>query len=298
MAASIEPMDFGALAPGRLDRAVLALTSRLPDTWLGLRLAILLRKLVMLRLRSPDGALDVVRWGIRLRLHPRDNGCEKSLLFTPQMYERLERVELAAEIARARAEGSPFVFVDIGANVGLFSFFVAAHAGERPHILAVEPEPGNLSRLCFNIRINPGLPMRVFPIALADTAGRLAVELNSVDRGGTRVRKIAGAVTTTVEARPLLWLLQQEGIGAVDALKIDVEGAEDIILSAFFRDAPETMWPRLIVLEDARTTWAVDLFSLLAAKGYSVVSRTRLNVMLRRPPVSQSHPAVQAQVES
>ena len=81
-----------------------------------------------MRLAYPDGALDVVRWGLRLRLHPRDNGCEKNLLFTPQMYEPAERAELAAEIDRAKADRSPFVFVDIGANVGLFSFFVAARA--------------------------------------------------------------------------------------------------------------------------------------------------------------------------
>ncbi len=96
------PSSFGALVPGSFDRAVIALTSRLPDNWLGLRLAIVLRRLVTMRLAYPDGALDVVRWGVRLRLHPRDNGCEKNLLFTPQMYEPAERAELAAEIDRAR----------------------------------------------------------------------------------------------------------------------------------------------------------------------------------------------------
>jgi hypothetical protein len=94
------PTRHGALAPGRFDRAVIAATSRLPDNWLGLRLAILLRRLVTMRL--PAGALDVERWGLRLRLHPRDNGCEKNLLFTPQMYEPVELAELARGIARAK----------------------------------------------------------------------------------------------------------------------------------------------------------------------------------------------------
>jgi hypothetical protein len=49
------------------------------------------------------------------------------------------------------------------------------------------------------------------------------------------------------------------------------------------------MWPRLIVLEDARSAWTVDLFSLLASLGYIVVSRTRLNVMLRRIPPAVDH---------
>ena len=274
--------SFGVLAPGSFDRAVIALTSRLPDNWLGLRLAIVLRRLVTMRLAYPDGALDVIRWGLRLRLHPRDNGCEKNLLFTPQMYEPTERAELAAEIDRAKADEAPFVFVDIGANVGLFSFFVAARAGRNARILAVEPDPENLSRLAFNIRINPGVPIRVASIALADKAGEVALDVDRRDRGGIRVRKSTGSDALTVHAQTLLQLLRHVGIDAIHAIKIDVEGAEDLILAPFFRDAPESMWPRLILLEDARPAWTIDLFSLLGSLGYAVVSRTRLNVMLRR----------------
>jgi FkbM family methyltransferase len=281
MAASIETATFGALAPGQLDRAVIALTSHLPNNWLGLRLAILLRRFVTVRLAYPDGALDVARWGLRLRLHPRDNGCEKNLLFTPQMYETTELAELTAEIARAKTRRASFVFVDIGANVGLFSFFVAACAGPSARILAVEPEKGNLERFFFNMRANPGLPIRVVSAAIAGEAGMLAVEPDRRDRGGTRVHQSVQGGEVTVEAKTLLQLLTQEGVESIDALKIDVEGMEDSILSSFFRDAPQRLWPRFILVEDARAVWNTDLFSLLAATGYSVASRSRQNVMLR-----------------
>src|ERR1700724_1042288 len=138
---------FGALVPGSVGDVVIALASRLPDNWLGLRLAIALRRLVTMRLAYPDGALDVIRWGLRLRLHPRDNGCEKNLLFTPQMYEPAERAALENDIARAKGQPRRFTFVDIGANVGLFSLFVASRAGQHASILAIEPERGNLRRL-------------------------------------------------------------------------------------------------------------------------------------------------------
>ena len=81
-----------------------------------------------MRLEHPAGALDVMRWGMRLRLHPIDNGCEKNLLFTPQMYETTELAALSEEIFRVREQRRKFVFVDIGANVGLFSIFVAGTA--------------------------------------------------------------------------------------------------------------------------------------------------------------------------
>jgi FkbM family methyltransferase len=274
--------EFGTLAPGAFARSVIRLTSGLPNNWLGLRVAILLRRFVTTWLNYPDGALDVVRWGVRLRLHPRDNGCEKNLLFTPQMYEPEELAELAAEIKNARSRGSGFVFIDIGANVGLFSFFVAACAGPSARILAVEPETSNLERLLFNLRANPGLPIRVAPVALASEQGVMAAKRDPRDRGGTRVLERAEPGTQPVEAMTLLQLLTRERTDFVDAIKIDVEGMEDVILVPFFRDAPESLWPRLIVIEDARASWKSDLFSLLATRDYDVVSRSRLNVILRR----------------
>ena len=86
--------EFGGLAPGVLDRSVIALTSRMPNNWLGLRLAILLRGISTMWLEHPAGALDVDRWRMRLRLHPIDNGCEMNLLFTPQMYETTELADV------------------------------------------------------------------------------------------------------------------------------------------------------------------------------------------------------------
>lgn len=277
---------FGALAPGWFDRGVIALTSRLPDNRLGLRLAILFRRATSMRLLYPDGALDVERWGLRLRLHPRDNGCEKNLLFTPQMYEPTELRELGADIARATERGAPFVFVDIGANVGLFSMFVAAHAGAGARILAVEPEPGNFRRLAFNVAANPGLPVKAFPLALSDASGELAVELDRRDRGGSRTKKLTDVASVTntvlVPSQPLLQLLVAEHVEAVDALKIDVEGFEDVILGPFFRDAPPALWPRLIIIEDCRNSWKRDLLSVLRDKGYGVTARSKLNFILRR----------------
>jgi FkbM family methyltransferase len=288
---------FGARAPGWLDHSVIAATSRLPDNWLGLRLAIALRRVVTTHL-AEDGGLDVVRWGLRMRLHPRRNGCEKNALFTPQMYEPAERVELAAQIEKAKAAnqsanqgaGRAFVFIDVGANVGLFSLFVAARAGPNAQIVAIEPEPQNLERLRFNVAANPGIPIRVVALALGDRKGLVALEVDDRDRGGTRTRALtsmegeelnADSHVPLVDCCTLLDLLRQEEISHIDALKIDVEGAEDRVLEPFFRDAPQTLWPSLIIIEDGRDSWRTDLFSVFSQCGYTVAIRTKLNVALR-----------------
>jgi FkbM family methyltransferase len=280
---------FGALAPNWLDRTVMAMTKPLPDSWAGLRLAILLRRAVTMRLNYPDGALDVERWGLRMRLHPRDNGCEKNLLFTPRMYEPEELAELESDIAGAKTQGRAFTFVDIGANVGLFSLFVASRAGQEARILAIEPEPGNLRRLEFNVGANPGVPITIIPKALSDEAGVVAVELDRRDRGGTRTKKIdqaeASTETLRVPSQTLLGVLDGEAVDAVDALKIDVEGLEDVILAPFFRDAPPRLWPRLVIIEDSRLSWKVDLMSVMQRCGYELVALSRhKNLMLRLKP--------------
>jgi FkbM family methyltransferase len=271
------------LRPGALDRAVIAATSALPDTWLGLRLAIGLRRIVTMRLAYADvPALDVERWGLAMRLHPLDNGCEKNLLFTPKMYEPAELAAL--EQAVAKVKDRPFVFIDIGANVGLFSLFVAAKA-TNARILAIEPEPGNMARLAFNVASNGALPIRPLALALGEDESDVAIALNAHDRGGTRAQPVTDASAvglTRVRCRPLLSVLREEGLNAIDALKIDIEGMEDRVLAPFLRDAPQHLWPRIILSPDSRHEWRIDLFKLFAEKGYREQVRSKQNVVLVR----------------
>jgi FkbM family methyltransferase len=280
--ARVDQSPFGSHAPGRLDRAVLAMTRSLPANWLGLRLAILLRRIVTMR---PRDAFDIELWGLRLRLHPLGNGCEKNALFTPQMYDVAERNVLAQAIERRLAAGGSFTFVDVGANVGLYSLFVATRAGSRARILALEPQPGIVDRLRFNLAANPDVKVEVLPLAVSDHEGTVTLRIDADDSGGTRIDRdaVAGRVeTVSVPCRPLLAILNDAGVTAIDALKIDVEGAEDLALVPFLRDAPSGLLPGVVLIEDTSGQWRTDVFALLAQHGYTVFTRSRQNVALRR----------------
>ena len=85
-----------------------------------------------------------------------------------------------------------------------------------------------------------------------------------------------------VLARPLLTVVNEEGLGRIDAMKLDVEGAEDIILQRFFADAPEALWPASIIIERGESRWSVDLLGELAKRGYRGVAGTRNNHILER----------------
>ena len=281
----VDPSPYGARTPGLLVAAVLAATTRLPANWLGLRTAIGLRRIAMSALG--DAPLDLSRWGLKLRLYPRGNGCEKNLAFTPQMFEPVERRALAQAIEAATGA---FTFVDIGANVGLFSLFVAAHARRRARVLAIEPQPGITERLLFNLQINAGVAVEVLAVAIADHEGEAEFAIDLRDRGGSRLMAVApwlaaqGADTPVVrvKCRPLLAVLAERGYQTIDALKIDVEGAEDVALAPFLHDAPDALLPRLVIIEDSHDGWRIDLFGLFSERGYGVLARSRQNVILQR----------------
>jgi hypothetical protein len=150
----VDAWPYGSHAPGALDRFALALTRAMPNNWLGLRLAMLFRRIVTMRLGR--GALDTQLWGMRLRLYALGNGCEKNALFTPQMFDVMERGILADAIGR-KCDG--FSFIDIGANVGLYSLFVASRAPDA-RILAIEPQPGILDRPALQSRRQSGCQSR------------------------------------------------------------------------------------------------------------------------------------------
>ena len=143
------------------------------------------------------------------------------------------------------------------------------------------------SRLAYNIAQNPFGTVKAVACALADKPGELTLFLDSSNRGESSVRILrsgTGATVTTVRvpAVTLLALMESEGYDRLDAIKLDVEGAEDLILEPFLRDAPQHLWPSFIIIEDSRERWQTDLAGLLESNGYVLTAKTRLNLVFER----------------
>jgi len=154
-------------------------------------------------------------------------------------------------------------------------------------LIAIEPQPGILDRLRFNLAANPDVKVDVLPIAVADREGAVELILDMSDSGGTHIDKPstargARAVSVTVPCKTLVAILTDAGLRQVDALKIDVEGAEDLVLVPFLRDAPRHLLPELVLIEDTRGLWQTDVFALLEQHGYTASARSRQNVVYRR----------------
>lgn len=245
--------------------------------WAGKRLAFALRAIGVRALAGRP--LDVEAFGARMRLYPGHNVAEKNLLFTPQYFDPEERRFLAARL------GPDFVFIDVGANVGGYALFAATLAGPRARVLAIEPQADIFERLTFNIRQNDFSAVKALEIAVSDRDGEVTLFVDPKNKGETSMRLVGTAgvgAAVKVPAKALGTVVAEEGFERVDVIKLDVEGAEDLILEAFFRDVERRRWPRLLIVEDAPGRWTIDLPALIRDQGYAVAMKTRTNVIYER----------------
>ena len=123
------------------------------------------------------------------------------------------------------------------------ALFVAARAGADARILCIEPQPDVFDRLAYNVRLNPFATVKAIDCAVADKAGELTLFLEPTNSGETSMKIVGsgGASAIRVPATTLLDLVRREGFERIDAIKLDVEGAEDVILEPFLREAPEAL---------------------------------------------------------
>jgi FkbM family methyltransferase len=120
-------------------------------------------------------------------------------------------------------------FVDLGANEGYFTVQAARLTGPGGTVLAVEPQDRLIPVIRENLRLNGIANVSIAHAAVSDrrgvTALWLAPDVNSGSSSFYRQTKYP-VPTQKVETILLSALLAREGIGYVDLMKMDIEGAE------------------------------------------------------------------------
>jgi FkbM family methyltransferase len=242
----------------------------MPRNWLGQQLAQIIRKLVM----SFTGLPMLCRVDdLTFLFYLHDNNSEKKYLLIPWRFDLTER-ELLVE-----SMPDDGIFIDVGANVGIYSLYIARRLGRHGRVLSLEPNPAAYNRLVKNIELNSeALNCKPSPlqIGIADQDQLLELYLDKRNLGGSSL-VTSGKDSVSVSCQSLLNVLQEENIHRIDGLKIDIEGAEDIALVPFFEKAPKSLYPRLIVIENSRHLWREDLAKLFFDKGYSLKYASRMN---------------------
>lgn len=128
------------------------------------------------------------------------------------------------------------VFIDAGANDGIFTLFAAQRVGPQGKVWAFEPSEREFTRLEQNVALNELQNVNAFRVALADTEAEQDLMIAGYEHEGQNT--LGGFVhqgvrlmrTERVAARRLDSLVQEAKLPTVDVIKLDVEGAEHRVI--------------------------------------------------------------------
>jgi FkbM family methyltransferase len=143
---------------------------------------------------------------------------------------------------------------DVGANIGFFTILCSRLVGPQGKVYAFEPIPENLKTLRHNIALNGLSNVVVVEKALSSSTGTAEMfvspwsAFHSLNVEGATKQDNHGpeAGEITVETVTLDEFVSEEGVWAPDLIKIDVEGAELIVVQGMSHTL-ESVEPLLLV---------------------------------------------------
>ena len=235
--------------------------------------------------------LHEVQAGVRLRLHLDSELC---YLIYCRHFEATERRFVNAFLRPGD------VFVDVGANIGLFTLIAAQRVGREGRVLAFEPTARAFERLNDNVRTNLFANVSSFRTALSDGMGELTLGQST---GGFDAWNSFGLQTlaATVVREPVpttTWdeVVRQEKLeGTVTMMKIDVEGWESRVLEGGRESLSRPDAPVLQVefTDDAARSAGSscrELYGTLEGLGYALYVFDPAQRTLMAEPVRESYP--------
>ena len=149
-----------------------------------------------------------------------------------------------------RRVGPGMAMIDIGAHVGFFTLLGAKLVGSTGQIYAFEAEPNNYGVLQANIERNGYQNVIAENQAVSEKCGTTSFFLSGLDNGSHSIYKVRRRMTkgeievqtTTIDA-----FLESKGWPKIDVIKIDVEGAENVVIKGMEKVLASEPSPDLIM---------------------------------------------------
>jgi FkbM family methyltransferase len=168
--------------------------------------------------------VDLPRWNVRMFFPAQRKGFGKFIFAFREYYE--------PELGYLEKFLSPGkVFIDVGANFGVYTLIASRLVGETGRVFAFEPTAQSFEVLRQNIALNQISNVRAFQLALAEAKGKAWLYYGWDPVGNSLgMDPLGGDKGEEVKIETLDNLLEEYSLDRVDAIKIDVEGAEELVL--------------------------------------------------------------------
>ncbi|RYG06005.1 MAG: FkbM family methyltransferase [Chitinophagaceae bacterium] len=177
-------------------------------------------------------------------------------------YEVFFERAYATDVAKNK---QPLTIIDAGSNIGLSALFFLDEF-ETDKIFCIEPDGYNLKLLHKNLRneVVSG-KAKIIEAALSNTDGNASWHHSS--RSYNSRLDTSEASELTVKTLTLNSIINEEQIGSIDILKIDIEGAEKLV---FEGDASWMTITKNIIIEIHGQAETESIPALLRTNGFHV----------------------------
>jgi FkbM family methyltransferase len=192
------------------------------------------------------------------------------------------------------------IFVDVGANTGLFTLLAARYVGSTGRVYAFEPCRETHNRLLENVALNRFSNVRCHQSALSDSDKPLLmqVSLDGFDAWNSAATPTAGTSFSSETSGATTWDDFAEThhlVGRVTMMKIDVEGWESRVLAGGSRslsrkDAPVLQVEFTEQNAQGAGSSCVDLYRTLETLGFHMFVYDAPSRRLVPDPPRQSYP--------
>lgn len=162
-------------------------------------------------------------------------------------------------------------FLDVGASYGMYSVVAASIVGPTGRVVAIEADEASVEVLSGNLE-RFDVPSHPFLGAASDRRQQLSFFVDAdVSRSGLSAYQ-EGTAACTVEAHRIDDVLGSLGVDKVDAVKLDIEGAEEVALRGAL-DMLRSSHPTVIFEANCLAAERLGLerngaWELLAGEGY------------------------------
>jgi FkbM family methyltransferase len=226
------------------------------------------------------GPVEVEFADIKMVVDPRDNYTETCIWLDGHPPELKSLVALVQLV-----EDRNVLVLDIGANCGAFTLPLAVAGGAGSRVIAFEPNPIMIGRLGLNIQLNNLTEVvRIEGCALSDHDGEAMLNFRGNNYGQASLKNVRRRLRnggTLVPTRPLSHFTDASKNHDFTLLKIDIEGAEAMVLEPILDDAQTGGWlPDAILIEVRHAAqWQTDLCEKILASGFEETLRAEGNAL-------------------
>lgn len=189
-------------------------------------------------------------------------------------------------------------FVDVGANIGLFTILGAAKTGDTGKVFAFEPVKKTYTRLLENKNLNHFSHVEIFNIGLSDEDGELEMVTSTegFDAWNSFGKPTAGSNFTKefVQTKKLSTWLREHNVSGISLMKIDVEGWEIPVLKGGMEFFKSGSAPDLLVEFTEENCINAgfscrELYIVLAGAGYSMYTYDDNRRILTEEPIRNKY---------